>query len=209
MSISEWYLKVDRLPEFSQDVENYLLSLKPFKATYWDLTSSEMKEYQRDLLKQLIEIQRNRCAYCGLGLDRNLVDREHFVHKAQAGGRPEFMFHPQNLFAACAFCNRRLKGQRATLKVYCEDYTKCEFHIVHPFLDEPSNELLFVANKKGHHVLAKAVTPKGKATIDFFKLDEKIMTCKRVGYIAECEAMEEMSKEDYAEIKSISYYKPE
>ncbi|AVB18498.1 MULTISPECIES: HNH endonuclease [Pseudomonas syringae group] len=209
MAITNWYLNIDRLPQFPDEVIDYLEGLKPHKAALWDKTNKEMAEYKSSLLEQLAEIQDNRCAYCGLSLDWNLVDREHFVHKGQLTGYPEFMFNLKNLFAACGFCNRRIKGQGVTLQTYNENYDECVFCIIHPFFDTPENEIEFLELQQGQHILVKALTPKGQSTIDFFLLSDKRLTVRRAGFIAERELEAEMDSGAYAELKLVSYYRPD
>lgn len=208
MAITNWYLKIDRLPEIPEESITYLDGLKPHKATDWERTSKEMNSYKEILISQLVEIQDNRCAYCGLSLAWNLVDREHFVHKGQNTGYPEFMFNVKNLFAACGYCNRRIKGQRSTMLQYNVNYDDCTFLIIHPYFDDPDTDLEFLPNSSGQHILASAKTGKGQATIDFFELSNKNLTIRRAGFIAERQAQSEMEGNDYAELKAISYYKP-
>lgn len=209
MPITNWYLKLERLPVLSEETQTYLEGLKPFQAAHWDQSNDEMKAYKASIIQQLIEIQENRCAYCGLSLNWNLIDREHFVHKGQRTGFPEFMFNVKNLFAACGYCNRRIKGQKHTLKTYNANYDDCTFRIVHPFIDTAEDELEFVGNRNGQHILAKAITDKGQKTIDFFCLSDNRVTVRRAGFIAERELEKEMQADDYAELKAISYYKPD
>lgn len=208
MTIKQWYLDIKRLPTFPAGLVDYIESLKPYEAVQWDITTPLMNEYKASLLTQLIEIQGNRCTYCGLGTEHTLIDREHFVHKSQGTGKPEFMFNLKNLFAACAYCNRRIKGQRQILATYSANYEDCTFTIVHPFLDVVDREIEFLEDREGQHILAKAITEKGQKTIDFFKLAGGDLTAKRAGYIYECERKARMQVDDYAELKNISRYKP-
>lgn len=208
MAIAEWYLNIKQLPTFGQATLDYLQALKPHKAKHWDLQTNDMKAYKSDLLTQLLEIQGNRCAYCGLGLDRSLIDREHFVHKDQKGGWPEFMFVAENLIAACAYCNRAMKGCATTIVTYSATYTSCVFNLVHPILDNPTTDIEFIPDSHGDAILAKSLTQKGLDTLSFFDLVTPIMTAKRAAYLLEVKRMEEMSTANYAELKAISHFKP-
>jgi len=208
MTISEWYLNATTFPIFNQTTTNYIASLQPFVADHWKNTSAEMRAFKKNLLEQLIKLQDNRCAYCGLGLSRSLVDREHFVSKGKPENKPEFMFHPRNLFAACAFCNRILKGRKKSIATFDADYDKCTFKIIHPYFDVAPTEIKFIKNRRGLHVVAQAITPKGEATIKFFELDKADITAKRAGYIAEKQELENISADTLANIKSISCYRP-
>lgn len=209
MPITEWYLNITELPEFDQDTTDYIEELKPHQANQWNLQTNKMKAYKASLLEQLVEIQGDRCAYCGLSLLRNLVDREHFVHKEQDGGWPEFMFTRENLFAACAFCNRALKGTTEVLIYYNANYAECQFNLIHPYFDTPSNELNFVLNRQGEAILAQSLTQKGHDTMEFFKLHTPIMTAKRAAYLLELERSAQLAANDYADLKAISHFKPD
>lgn len=208
MAITKWYLKVSELPVFSALVTYYLEGLRPHQAAHWELDDKVMLFYKESLLSQLRAIQNERCAYCGLGLERTLVDREHFAHKGQKTGYPEFVFNIKNLFASCDYCNRRLKGAKDTIEGYSSDYDSCEFKIVHPYLDDPDKELTFVEDKYGDCILVKEITPKGGETIRFFQLNDKHATAKRAGYIVEKERYASMAEDDFEELKRVSGYKP-
>jgi uncharacterized protein (TIGR02646 family) len=208
MAITEWYLNIKRLPVFAAATLDYLKNLKPHEAKHWDLQTNAMKTYKLELLNQLLEIQENRCAYCGLGLDRSLIDREHFVHKEQNGGWPEFMFVAENLMAACAYCNRALKGCATTIANYSPTYSSCTFNLVHPILDTPATDIEFIQNSQGDAILAKSLTQKGLDTLTFFELATPVMTAKRAAYLLEVKIMEEMSRDSYRELKAVSQFKP-
>ncbi len=190
MAISEWYLNRKKLPNISIKSQTYIRNLKPHKASYWDITTNDMKEFKKELLEKLCKIQNNRCVYCGLGLSRRSIDREHFVHKAAIRGYQEFMFNFDNLFAACEFCNRRLKGQKQVIKTYNKDYSKCSFRIVHPFYDTPDTFMQFLPSKDDPVRVIPTDTDcgKGKKTIEMFKLDSWDMYLERLGYIEQTKA---------------------
>lgn len=188
MKINEWYLNINKLPDISKASKDYLATLKPYKAEYWDLKSPEMKAYKEELLAKLREIQDNRCVYCGLGLDRRSADREHFVHKAATTGYQEFMFNSDNLFAACEFCNRRLKGQKKIIKKYDVDYSKCAFKIIHPYYDKPDDYIQFLPSKDDPVVVRPTDDDgKGLNTIKMFKLCTTDMWRERVGFLTQQE----------------------
>ncbi|MFS1286303.1 HNH endonuclease [Pseudomonas piscis] len=209
MPIREWYLNITELPAFDQSTLDYLQELKPHKAKQWDLKTNQMKAYKASLLEQLLKIQNNRCVYCGTGLRRQLVDREHFAHKDQKGGWPEFMFITENLFAACGYCNRMLKGTKSMIKLYNKNYRDCEFHLIHPYFDTASEEISFVERGVSDAIFVKKITQKGEDTIDFFELDSASATARRAGYITEIAMYNQLSASDAAEVKAISHFRPE
>ncbi|MGY2196548.1 HNH endonuclease [Pseudomonas gingeri] len=208
MPISEWYLNITELPAFDQETLDYIDGLKPHKACHWDLKTNQMKAYKASLIDQLLKIQNNRCVYCGTGLMRQLVDREHFAHKDQKSGWPEFMFIIENLFAACGYCNRILKGTKSMISLYNKNYADCEFNLVHPYFDTPTKEITFVKRGYSDAIFVEKLTSKGEETIAFFDLDSTIATARRAGYITEVSLYEQLSADDTAALKAISHYRP-
>ncbi len=185
MSVEDWYLNIEELPSLSEGSQSYIESLIPHEAAQWDYTNNEMKTYKEELLSELLRIQNNRCTYCGRGVERQSVDREHFVHKAARRGYQEFMFHQKNLFAACEFCNRRLKGQQNVIENYNEVYEDCTFTIVNPYIDTPTDYINFFPSNDEpiHAVPAVGDCGKGAKTIEMFRLDTKEMWKERIAYL--------------------------
>ena len=75
------------------------------------------------------------CAYCGLELNLTSSEEiEHFLPKAK---HPSVMFTPENLFIACAKCNKPgRKGSTEILKgILKKSFRKNDFIIVHPLED--------------------------------------------------------------------------
>lgn len=208
MPLNEWYLNITELPAFDAAINDYIDGLRPHRSEHWNLQSNIMKAYKSSLLDQLLKIQKNRCVYCGLDLDRHLIDREHFAHKDQDSGWPEFMFTIENLFAACAFCNRAIKGTKKIILQHNPDYSLCKFAIIHPLFDTPSDHLEFIPNNIGEAVLARSITELGHSTMLFFDLASATMTSKRAAYILELQRKQQLSATSYEELKSISHFKP-
>jgi uncharacterized protein (TIGR02646 family) len=100
---------------------------------------------RRDRLKQkikeqLLTIQDGYCAYCGISFSirggNSSIHREHVAPK-HIDVHIRFIFEPQNLVLACSRCNGfDYKGSKNYLTLYDEDYSVCEFSIVHPHLDD-------------------------------------------------------------------------
>ena len=180
--MTRWYLKLNEQCSLSQESIDYIESLKPHKAKQWDLKSKEMKKYKEELLSELMRIQDNRCVYCGLSLLRVLVDREHFVPKSKKNYY-EFTFHPMNLFAACTYCNRRLKGTKSTLTKFDHNFELCKFSIVHPVLEDSEHFIEFIEDSEGEPILVKSLNKKGEKTINMFGLDDPQLIIQRSGYL--------------------------
>ncbi|ABG39262.1 hypothetical protein Patl_0734 [Paraglaciecola sp. T6c] len=198
MSVDDWYLNITVLPNLSKESVHYIGSLIPHDPSQWNLQTNAMKKYKKELLEKLVDIQENRCVYCGLGFDRKSVDREHFVHKEATRGFKEFMFTPENLFASCEFCNRRLKKRTTVIDSYDKNYSDCTFKIIHPYLDTPSEFISFFPSNDVPYVVKPTEKDcgKGERTIEMFELDTISMWKLRQAHLS-CMAMDES---EYAEI---------
>ena len=80
----------------------------------------------------LMVMQNNFCVYCGCPTF-GAEDVEHIAHKADY---PQFVFTPKNLAYSCKMCNQSFKGDVNVVTQANPDYDKCQFNIVHPYLDE-------------------------------------------------------------------------
>ncbi|HDM8144628.1 hypothetical protein AAFX19_26720 [Vibrio harveyi] len=211
----DWYLNLTEEPQISDNITSYINKLKPHKAAQWSYKSKDMNNFKDQLMEECKRIQKCRCVYCGLSFTHRLIDREHFVAKGEKRGKPEFMFNTKNLFASCAYCNRRIKGQKSVLLNYDQDYSKCEFNIIHPLLDNPNDYLSYKNDSKGRQVKIEAkpsLNNKGEETIKFFKLATVEMRKARRGYLAEIEDDEDDDDVDQptpkSRSKAASGYKP-
>lgn len=100
------------------------------------LTKDHWKRNETTLRKairtKLMKMQDNRCVYCGCPTD-DPEDVEHIAHKADY---PQFLFTPLNLAYACKNCNQTYKGDTNVVSYLHSDYSRCQFTIVHPYLDD-------------------------------------------------------------------------
>jgi len=200
MKVTNWYLNITELPTLSEETKKYIEGLKEYKASQWNLQTNEMKKFKLELLDGLLKIQENRCVYCGKCLDLCSIDREHFGHKAQLDGYPEFMFLLENLFAACEYCNRRLKESFDVIGKYHKDYLKCEFLIIHPYYDDPSTFIEYVPSIENPIKVFPTLDDCGKGanTIKLFDLSSKEQWISRAMFL---HAMS-MDKSQYDDIQS-------
>jgi uncharacterized protein (TIGR02646 family) len=125
-----------------------------------------------------LEIQKVRCAFCETILEYGGVQIEHFAHK---GKYQQFLYEPLNLVCSCPVCNGfAKKGARNTIKGDVKaNYVENEFKYVHPYLDNPSNEIKY-RDIFGLRVDREQSTEKGKATIDMFHWDNFHSAVKRL-----------------------------
>lgn len=180
---------------FSASETAIINRLKPLDGSEWDgdiksgctVTKSERNQLVTDIKTKLVLIQDNYCIYCGIHKDyRGHLQREHILSKS-ASNYPNFMFEPENLVLACRICNMDLKGRKDFGSKERNKYRKNSFKIVHPYIDDFSNHLIFFGI--GHQVLVKKIpySRKGKKTIEIFELASVARTAERSGLIDQYE----------------------
>jgi uncharacterized protein (TIGR02646 family) len=149
--------------------KKYLRRLKPWNGNKWDSKDKEMPFLKKHIRLLLKHFQENRCAYCGLPLEE--TSNSEIEHIAPKGTRPQFTFTPYNLVLACHLCNGPIKkGRKETISKLDKNYRLCEFTIVHPYFDCPDDHFEWIAN--GRKILISHKSPKGKKSIEIFKLDD-------------------------------------
>jgi uncharacterized protein (TIGR02646 family) len=153
---------------------NKINSFKPFVGGIWDRKELSIEIFKRLLKKELLIAQNNCCAYCGLPLGE--TGKTEVEHLAPKGGpiRPkhvEFTFELDNLYLSCNLCNSPLKkGMKETIVNKDPNaYSNCEFKIVHPRYDTPSDHYSWVVGIE--KVLIKSNSNKGSESIKMFCLD--------------------------------------
>lgn len=205
--MNNWYLNLDVPPKLSLNSVNYIFSLKPHSDNQWKLTNKKMKLYKEELLECMLVNQNNRCAYCGLSLRRNLIDREHFASKAK---HKSFTFEPLNLIASCAYCNQRLKGSKDIIVLPAKaKYQDNTFKILHPYLDDIEQYFTFEDYAgHGYPIVIRLIDDKNVRavnTIKMFDLASPELTIKRAGFIKEEETRKKMENDPF--IGAILSYK--
>ena len=119
--------------------------------------------------------QNNRCVYCeepmygGVQLDHIVPKQIHSV----------FCYEPKNLVSSCAVCNMYIKNSGDTVVVPLKRrYEQNVFKIVHPYLNNPDVHIKFI-NADRVIIDTNGSTDLGKATIDFFHLNDYPAYCQR------------------------------
>jgi|GEM_PF-6852481 len=136
----------------------------------WDKIPKSVKN---EFSKRLFYNQNNKCVYCGRYLPLNAPEMDHFAHKARY---PQFSFTAINVFYSCRFCNSPTrKGQKPTIRVLHDNYRQCNFSIVHPYLNNPDNEI-FYKDVDRIDIDWFRCTPLGKVTINFFGYHDSFYT---------------------------------
>ncbi|MED2708447.1 hypothetical protein [Bacillus toyonensis] len=165
--------KIEGKIRFAKKHKKYLRKLRPWNGK-WGIVNKEINMLKKHIRTQLANFQDNKCAYCGLTLNETSGSEiEHIVPK---GGdkqpiHPQFTFTPYNLSLSCHLCNGPVKkGKKDTIITLDINYRLCEFSIVHPYFDDPKDHFDWIP--KGKKILISDRTPKGKKSIEIFKLDD-------------------------------------
>ncbi|MBN2614856.1 MAG: TIGR02646 family protein [Bacteroidales bacterium] len=169
--------KIETKLGYSQEDTDNLSQLNPPLNSNWDKPPNDkIKELKRRIRNDLLNNQKNTCAYCGLDLGGTSEGQiEHIAPKAKY---PEFTFEKENLAMACHYCNGfSKKGNYDTIEHKNYIYQNCSFKLVHPYFDDPIEHYGWVANDK--KVIIKALSDKGKYSIEMLKLDAPLMTILR------------------------------
>lgn len=164
----------DNLTQIVDIVEfsDYIDSLIPYKGEYWEIKTDVMKNLKSSIRSQLEQFQKSRCAYCGF--EYIAVAYTNIEHIAPKSKYPQFMFEPYNLVAACPLCNGfGKKGTKDTISKVKSKYNECEFIIVHPYYDNPSDHYKYITDEEG--IIIQPITNKAKKSIEIFKLNESKM----------------------------------
>jgi uncharacterized protein (TIGR02646 family) len=175
--------KLPSTPVIPKNILDEINSLKPFTGGEWDIKDNEyIQSFKTELKTQLLIIQDERCAYCGLPLgETGKTEIEHFAPKGGAK-RPkhtEFSFTVENLVLSCNLCNSPIKkGMYDTISQKKPSYQDCTFKIVHPYFDEHDQHYGWV--NTASTILIQGISAKGRESIRLFELDSSRHTEARV-----------------------------
>lgn len=122
-------LNLNNILVLTKKQNEIIKSFGKLKIEHWKKNETRLRKTIRDDLKKM---QKGRCVYCGCRVWGN-GDVEHIVHKAQY---PEFLFTPKNLAYCCKTCNQIYKGDKNIVVSKDPVYEKCQFTIVHPYMDD-------------------------------------------------------------------------
>ena len=166
--------QLNSVPTISQNIMDEIEKLKPFIGGEWDIkNNADITQFKESLKSQLLAIQDQKCAYCGLPFEETgKTEIEHFAPKggSKRPRHPEFAFTVNNLVLSCNLCNSPVKkGNYDTIEVKNADYGSCTFKIVHPYFDDHSLHYAWTNDSK--QVLIQGISVKGLESIRVFKLD--------------------------------------
>lgn len=141
----------------------------------WGKSDNATKDLKNRISKYTLIQQANRCVYCedfityGSQLDHIVPKQLH----------PDFCYEPKNIVTSCPVCNMYIKNAEDTIKEpIMKRYEQNQFTIVHPYFNDPNVHIKYL-NEDKVIIDKNSSTALGKATIDFFRLNEYPAYCKR------------------------------
>ncbi len=174
-------LKLKRPYKFSKEEWKHVSTvLIPYVKAHggtegWKKGDNDTKDLKNRMSEYTLNLQGCKCAYCE-DLITGGAQLDHIVPKQL---HPEFCYEPKNLLTSCAVCNMYIKNVGDTVKTPVKKrYEKNEFTIVHPYFDVPDEHIKFT-NDDRVVIDEASSTELGKATINFFHLNEYPSYCKR------------------------------
>jgi uncharacterized protein (TIGR02646 family) len=184
--------------QFSEEEISHILSI----SHNWNDRQDKTKHIKHKISKHTLDIQNCKCAYCEELLLKGGVEVEHIANKAVYIA---FTFEPLNLVSSCKSCNSTVnKGAKDTIQTYNSVYERCVFLIVHPFLDNPDEHILYKDKNKIVFDTNKC-TRKGIFTIELFNWEEEWAKYQRIKNAVFKEKGVPIDKEKM--IREISTYK--
>ena len=174
-------IQVPRCATIDKEVQEKLDKIATDKRhVRWNGKAKAVKSFKAEALKHGLSIQDHRCAWCMLEVGERGRRTAHRDHIAPKGRYPAWTFLPKNIVVSCEYCNGFLvKGETDTVMTSAADYDHCDFRLVHPYLDKPTEHISFYGDDDADGVLLRAVTDKGRWTIDLFRLDSGFATANR------------------------------
>lgn len=142
----------------------------------WEKADNTTKDLKNSISEYTLIKQQNKCAYCE-ELITGGAQLDHIVPKQL---HPEFCYEPKNLLTSCAVCNMYIKNAGDTIKSPVQKrYEQNLFTIVHPYFNDPNVHIKYT-NEDRVIIDMNGSTDLGKATIDFFHLNDYPAYVRRV-----------------------------
>ena len=141
----------------------------------WEKGDNATKDLKNHISEYTLLNQRNQCVYCE-DLITGGAQLDHIVPKQL---HSEFCYEPKNLVSSCAVCNLYIKNGEDTIKLPVKKrYNQNIFTIVHPYFNDPDVHIKFINNDRVV-IDINSCTELGRATVDFFHLNDYPAYCKR------------------------------
>ncbi|ODJ68503.1 hypothetical protein BFR45_04055 [Brochothrix thermosphacta] len=168
--------QIDKCKNYSKKQKRLVNKLKPWNGSFWD--NKEVKDLKKELRIYMLKMQDGRCAYCGN--EFGVTSNSEIEHIAAKGGNnrliyPQFTFTPYNLVLACHLCNSPVKkGQIKVINRLSINYKSCDFDIIHPYFDNPSDHLLEMIDSDDKGLIYAYRSVKGLNTLKMFSLNNEV-----------------------------------
>lgn len=156
---------------FTNDEQSTINKLTSYESGDAMWKDNSIKNIKHRISEFTIKEQKCRCAYCECLLVQGTTAIEHIAPKSKYR---QFTFEPLNLISVCGRCNSvAIKGQKDTIIPPLNmNYRQNSFSIIHPYLDNPDNEICFIDTDR--IVFDKQrCSPKGLETIAFFHWEDE------------------------------------
>lgn len=141
----------------------------------WEKSDNTTKDLKNAISEFTLLQQECKCAYCEDFLTGG-AQLDHIVPKQL---HSEYCFEPKNLLTSCAVCNMYIKNSEDTiLTPTVRRYEQNRFKIVHPYLNDPDHHIKYT-NEDRVMIDLNGCSALGKATVEFFHLNDYPAICKR------------------------------
>ena len=163
--------------KYSKKEKVYINHITQTPGEHWKIATNDMKALKNKIMRHLLSMQNERCAYCKSRLD--VGGRSEIEHIAPKGRElyPEFSFNEYNLVLACQNCNgSSKKGFKNIVQKHSKHYRRCKFYIVHPYMNNSNHHYIWA---NGIEIVIIAGTPKADFSITMFKLNSPHLTEQR------------------------------
>lgn len=192
--------------KYSPEHLTYIRGLGVPEYKDWDSKKKVNKEIKKEIRKQLLTFQKDKCVYCRLKLGE--TSRDEIEHIAPRHNYPQFEYTVENLAISCQHCNSSSKkGRKDTIGTYNTYYNNCTFTIIHPYLDDVDYFLesdgAIIRIRSG---LAEDERVKAKNTLDMFKLSDRVQVEAREKDLIYEEWKQKHTVDDAKLLESISTY---
>lgn len=148
-----------------KELKRYALNTKAKDP--WGQGKKSSKTFKRQMTELMLVEQSKRCGYCGCRLFEKRPHRDHIAPKEEY---QQWMFWPENLVLACFTCNTDLKKSFDPVVTMGSTYRLTEFSFVHPYIDTPTDHIVFTSGDLDLIIQEKNGSLKGKKTIEIFDL---------------------------------------
>jgi uncharacterized protein (TIGR02646 family) len=172
-------LKINEAATIPADVQTELDAIPAAeRKDQWPRATNAIKAFKRAVKQHGMAVQNAKCVWCESKVGFSGRRSAHRDHIAPKDLYSAWTFEPYNLALSCEYCNGfEVKKDLDTIAVLASTYADSQFHIVHPYFDNPEEHISFVHEEA--RIVMKSLSPKGIWTIDKMRLDSPSATANR------------------------------